>query len=121
MDRAAYDFAVFGKDGLNVWLVDQQGVEVADEDTGVEGTRVGLIGYVAACHQARRGGGKAGTKTNQQFPGLVTQQILSRLFWLFLIRDRPINISYNQQLNILQNMAKASLTSTNNIKLPVVI
>lgn len=56
MDGASYDFAVFGKDGLNVSLGDQQGIEVADEDTGVEGTGVGLIGHVAACHQARRGG-----------------------------------------------------------------
>lgn len=56
MDRAANNFAVFGEDGLNVCLGDQQGVEVTDEDTGVEGTRVSLIGYVAACHQARRGG-----------------------------------------------------------------
>lgn len=56
MDGASYDFAVFGKDGLNVPLCDQQGIEVTDEDTGVEGTGVSLIGYIAACHQARCGG-----------------------------------------------------------------
>lgn len=53
VDRAAYDLAIFGEDGLDVSLGDQQGVEVADEDAGIEGARVSLVGHVAAGHQAR--------------------------------------------------------------------
>ena len=56
MDGAAYDLAVLGEDGLDVALGDQQGVEVADEDPGVEGALVGLVGDVAAGHQAGCGG-----------------------------------------------------------------
>lgn len=56
VDRAAYDLAVFGEDGLDICLGDQQGVEVANEDPGVEGARVGLVGDVAAGHQAGGGG-----------------------------------------------------------------
>lgn len=56
MDGAADDLSVLGEDGLHVGLGDQQGVEVADEDAGVEGARVRLVGHVAAGHQARGGG-----------------------------------------------------------------
>ncbi len=56
MDRAADDLSVFGEDGLDIGLGDQQGVEVADEDPGVEGAWVGLVGDVAAGHQAGGGG-----------------------------------------------------------------
>lgn len=56
MDRAADDLAVLGEDCLDVGLGDQQGVEVSDEDAGVEGVGVGLVGHVAAGHQAGGGG-----------------------------------------------------------------
>ena len=56
MDRTADDLAVLGEDGLHVGLGDQQGVEVADEDARVEGAGVGLVGHVAAGHEA--GGGR---------------------------------------------------------------
>ena len=56
MDGAAYDLPIFGEDGLDICLGDQQGVEVTDEDPGVKGTRVGFVGDVAAGHQA--GGGR---------------------------------------------------------------
>lgn len=56
MDGAADDLAVLGEDRLHISLGDQQGVEVADEDAGVEGVGVGLVGHVAAGHQAGRGG-----------------------------------------------------------------
>lgn len=36
VDRAANDLAVFGEDGLDICLGDQQGVEVADEDPRVQ-------------------------------------------------------------------------------------
>lgn len=57
MHRAADNLAIFGENGLHVGLRDQQGVEVANEDSGVEGAGVGLIGHVAAGHQAGGGGG----------------------------------------------------------------
>lgn len=50
VDRASYDLAVFGEDGLDIRLGDQQGVEVADEDPRVERAWVGLVGDVAAGH-----------------------------------------------------------------------
>ena len=56
VDGAAHDFAVFGEDGLYIRLGDQQGVEVADEDPRVKGAGVGLVGDVAAGHQAGGGG-----------------------------------------------------------------
>lgn len=56
MDGAAEDLAVLGEDSLHIGLGDQQGVEVADEDAGVEGVGVGLVGHVAAGHQAGGGG-----------------------------------------------------------------
>lgn len=56
VDRAADDLAILGEDGLDVCLGDQQGVEVADEDPGVEGAWVGLVRDVAAGHQAGGGG-----------------------------------------------------------------
>lgn len=45
--RAAHDLAVFGEDGLDVGLGDHGRVEIADEDAGVEGARVILVGHVA--------------------------------------------------------------------------
>lgn len=45
--RAAHDLAVLGEDGLDVGLGDHGRVEVADEDAGVEGARVILVGHVA--------------------------------------------------------------------------
>lgn len=57
MHRAANNLAIFGENGLHVGLSDQQGVEVANENSGVEGAGVGLIGHVAAGHQAGGGGG----------------------------------------------------------------
>ena len=56
MDRAADNLAVLGENGLHVGLGDQQGVEVAYEDPGVERAGVGLVGHVAAGHQAGGGG-----------------------------------------------------------------
>jgi len=56
VDRAAYDLAILGEDGLDVRLGDQQGVEVANKDPGVEGAWVSLVGDVAAGHQAGGGG-----------------------------------------------------------------
>lgn len=47
MHRAAHYLPVFGKDGLDVSLGDHGGVEVPDEDSGVEGARVILVGHVA--------------------------------------------------------------------------
>lgn len=58
MDRAADNLAILGEDCLHVGLGDQQGVEVADEDSGVEGSGVSLVGHVAAGHQAGGGGGR---------------------------------------------------------------
>lgn len=55
MDRAADNLPVLGEDGLDVHLGDQQGVEVPNEDPGVEGARVGFVGDVAG-HQAGGGG-----------------------------------------------------------------
>lgn len=55
VDGAAHDLPVLGEDGLDVRLGDQQGVQVADEDSGVEGARVGFVGDVAR-HQAGSGG-----------------------------------------------------------------
>lgn len=57
VDRAPYDFAILGENGLYIRLGDQQGVEVTDKDPWVEGAWVGLIGDVAAGHQAGGGGG----------------------------------------------------------------
>lgn len=45
---AADDFAVLGKDDLDVGLLDDGCVEVADKDSGVEGTWVILVGHVAS-------------------------------------------------------------------------
>lgn len=47
MHRAAHDLAVLGEDGLDVGLGDHGRVEVADEDAGVEGAGVILVGHVA--------------------------------------------------------------------------
>ena len=66
MDGAAHDLAVLGEDGLHVGLGDQQGVEVADEDAGVEGARVGLVGHVAAGHQAGVGGRRPTTQQGRE-------------------------------------------------------
>lgn len=52
VDGAAYNLAVFGEDGLHITLGNQQGVQVADEDPGVEGARVVFVGDVAGGHQA---------------------------------------------------------------------
>lgn len=54
---AANHLAVLGENGLHVRLGDQQGVEVADEDAGIEGVRVRLVGDVAAGHGAGVEGG----------------------------------------------------------------
>lgn len=64
VDGAAHDLAVFGEDGLDVGFGDQQSVEVPDEDPGVEGAGVGLVGNIAAGHEGG-GGGRAteGTHT----------------------------------------------------------
>lgn len=56
MDGAAYDLSIFGEDGLDIRLGHQQGVEVSDEDPGVEGALVRLVGDVAAGHEAGGGG-----------------------------------------------------------------
>lgn len=64
MDGAAHNLAVLGEDRLHIGLGDQQRVEVADEDTGVEGSGVRLVGHVAAGHQA--GGGGGGRPTRQE-------------------------------------------------------
>lgn len=56
MDGAADDLAILGEDGLHVGLGDQQGVEVADEDSGVQGVGVVFVGHVAARHGAGGGG-----------------------------------------------------------------
>lgn len=45
--RAAHDLAVFGEDSLNVGLGYHGRVEVANEDAGIEGARVILVGHVA--------------------------------------------------------------------------
>lgn len=56
MHGAANDLAVLGEDGLHVGLGDQQRVEVPDENAGIERAGVGLVGHVAAGHQAGGGG-----------------------------------------------------------------
>jgi len=45
--RAAHYLSIFGKDGLDVGLGHHSRVEVANEDAGVEGTGVILVGHVA--------------------------------------------------------------------------
>lgn len=47
MHRAPHNLPVFGEDGLDVGLGHHGCVEVADEDAGVEGARVILVGHVA--------------------------------------------------------------------------
>lgn len=47
MHGAAHNFAILGKDDLDVGLLDDGCVEVADEDSGVEGAGVILVGHVA--------------------------------------------------------------------------
>lgn len=47
MHGATHDLAVFGKDDLYVGLFDDGCVEISDKDSGVEGTRVILVGDVA--------------------------------------------------------------------------
>lgn len=47
MHGAAHYLAVLGEDDFYVGLLDDGCVEVADEDSGVEGTRVVLVGHVA--------------------------------------------------------------------------
>lgn len=56
MYRAAHNLAVFREDGLHICLGDQQGVQVSDEDPGVEGAWVRFVGDVAAGHEAGGGG-----------------------------------------------------------------
>lgn len=68
MHGAADHLAVLGEDGLHVRLGDQQGVEVANEDAGVEGVGVRLVGDVAAGHGAGvgEGGGGRSEKTERK-------------------------------------------------------
>lgn len=47
MNRATHYLPVFSEDGLDVGLGDDGRVEVADEDAGVEGAWVILVGHVA--------------------------------------------------------------------------
>lgn len=56
MHGAADNLPILGEDGLHVGLGDQQGVEVTNEDAGIEGAGVRLVGHVAAGHQAGGGG-----------------------------------------------------------------
>lgn len=65
---AADDLPVLGEDGFHVGLGDQQGVEVADEDAGVEGAGVRLVGHVAAGHQAGGGGRRQTRRTERGRP-----------------------------------------------------
>lgn len=70
---ATHYLAVLGKDDLYVCLLDDSCVEVADKDSGVEGTWVILVGHVAGLgftshsppvallgHRQRRGRGGTG-------------------------------------------------------------
>ena len=45
--RAAHNLAIFGEDGLDVGLAHHGCIEVANEDTGVEGAWIILVGHVA--------------------------------------------------------------------------
>lgn len=47
MHRATHYLAILGEDDLYVGLLDDGCVEVANKDSGVEGTRVILVGHVA--------------------------------------------------------------------------
>lgn len=47
MHGATNDLAIFGKDDLYVGLLNDGCVEVSNKDSGVERTRVILIGHVA--------------------------------------------------------------------------
>lgn len=47
MHRATHYLAVFSEDDLYIGLLDNGCVEVANEDSGIDGTRVIFIGYVA--------------------------------------------------------------------------
>lgn len=46
--RAAHDLPIFGEDGLDVGLGHHGCVEVADENSGVEGAWVIFVGHVAS-------------------------------------------------------------------------
>lgn len=63
VDRAANDLPVLAEDDFDVLLGDQQGVEVPNEDPGVEGARVGFVGDIAG-HQAGGGGRTTDRKQN---------------------------------------------------------
>lgn len=69
MHRAAHNFAILGKDGFNISLGDQQRVQVPNEDAGVEGARVILVGDVAAGHQA----GDGRPTTDGSFEGKINK------------------------------------------------
>lgn len=47
MYRASHYLPIFGKDGFDVSLGDNSRVEIADEDAGVEGAWIILVGHVA--------------------------------------------------------------------------
>lgn len=47
MHGAAHYFAIFGENDLYVCLLYDSCVEVSDKDSGIDGTRVILIGHVA--------------------------------------------------------------------------
>ena len=66
MHGAAHHLAVLGEDGLHVRLGDQQGVQVADEDAGVKGVGVRLVGDVAAGHGAAGKRGVGGWSGREQ-------------------------------------------------------
>lgn len=71
MHGAAHYLPVFGKDSLDARLGDHSRVEIPDEDSGVEGARVILVGYVAGQalpgHPTVLGQCLLGTQTNATF------------------------------------------------------
>lgn len=44
---ATHNLAVLGEDGFDVGFLDHEGIEVSDEDAGIEGTGICLVGDVA--------------------------------------------------------------------------
>lgn len=58
---AAHNLPVLTEDGLHISLGHQHGVEVPDEDPGVQRTWIRLVGHVAG-HQAAGCGGMSGQK-----------------------------------------------------------
>ena len=82
VQRAAEDLPVLGEDGLDVALGHHRCVEVADEDAGVEGARVILVGHVAGLglpsHPSPRAALPAGTHSRTLLRKLERLEVTRR-------------------------------------------